>query len=199
MFDVGLALAHNGPHDQGWEQVGLLAAAAALSAIIGFEREWRSKSAGLRTHAIVGVASALFVEVSKFGFGDVIGDGVQLDPSRVAAQIVTGVGFLGAGLIFVRRDAVRGLTTAAAIWLSAAVGAACGAGLLVLAATVTGLHLAMVFGFSALEHALARHRGTPTGPRPGGPAVGGDRDVTRIVQQEAGAARASDDEPDDED
>lgn len=83
---------------------------------IGLERELRQKSAGLRTHALVGLGAAIAMMVSKYGFADVTGQpGVGLDPSRVAAQIVTGVGFIGAGIIFVRRGSVRGLTTAAAV------------------------------------------------------------------------------------
>src|ERR1044072_7509958 len=96
---------------QGWHQIGDLALAFGLSAAIGLEREWRQKSAGLRTHALVGVGSALFVLVSKYGFGDVLEPGHSvLDPSRVAAQVVSGIGFIGGGLIFVRSDIVRGLT-----------------------------------------------------------------------------------------
>jgi putative Mg2+ transporter-C (MgtC) family protein len=79
-----------------------------LSMLIGVEREIRQKSAGLRTHTLVGVGAALFMLISKYGFNDVLRPGlVELDPSRMAAQIVSGVGFLGAGLIFVRRDSVR--------------------------------------------------------------------------------------------
>src|SRR3984957_5040653 len=124
---------------QGWRQAGELALALVLSASIGLEREIRQKSAGLRTHTLVGVGAALFMLISKYGFTDVVIPGqVILDPSRVAAQIVTGIGFLGAGLIFVRQDAVRGLTTAAAIWVTAAIGAASGAGLPILAAVTAG-------------------------------------------------------------
>jgi putative Mg2+ transporter-C (MgtC) family protein len=119
---------------QGWRQAGELALALVLAASIGLEREIRQKNAGLRTHTLVGVGAALFVLISKYGFTDVLEPGlVVLDPSRMAAQIVSGVGFLGAGLIFVRRDSVRGLTTAASIWVTAAIGAASGAGLAVLA------------------------------------------------------------------
>ena len=115
---------------EGWRQATELGLALALSALIGLEREIRQKNAGLRTHTLVGVGAALFMLISKYGFTDVLVRGeVILDPSRVAAQIVSGVGFLGAGLIFVRRDAVRGLTTAASIWIAAAIGAAAGAGL----------------------------------------------------------------------
>src|ERR1700722_9395317 len=114
---------------QGWLQIGELAMAFVLSALIGVEREIRQKSAGLRTYTLVGFASALIMLVSKYGFGDILSERVVLDPSRIAAQIVTGIGFIGGGLIFVRRDNVRGLTTAAIVWLTAAVGMACGAGL----------------------------------------------------------------------
>lgn len=127
-----------------------LAAAFFLSAAVGFEREIRQKSAGLRTYTIVGISSALFMLVSKYGFGDVLAKGtVVVDPSRVAAQIVSGIGFLGAGLIFVDGDRVRGITTAATIWLVAAIGAACGAGLLMLGSVVTGAYfiVAIVFPF----------------------------------------------------
>ena len=97
--------------------------ALLLSGAIGLEREIRQKNAGIGTHILVGVGAALFMLVSKYGFTDVLEKGlIVLDPSRMAAQIVSGIGFLGAGLIFVRRDAVRGLTTAAAIWVTAAVG-----------------------------------------------------------------------------
>lgn len=131
---------------QGWSQVADLGLAFVLSAAIGLERERRQHDAGLRTQAIVGVAAALFTLVSKYGFGDVLGAHVTLDPSRIAAQIVSGIGFIGGGLIFVRGDAVRGLTTAAAVWLTAAVGMAAGAGLPVLAVLVTGGHFLIVYG-----------------------------------------------------
>ncbi|WP_037857798.1 MgtC/SapB family protein [Streptomyces sp. NRRL S-340] len=134
-----------------------LAAAFGLCALIGLEREYRQKSAGLRTHVLVGLGSALFMLVSKYGFADMLGlDGVALDPSRVAAQIVSGIGFIGGGLIFVRRDAVRGLTTAASVWLAASIGAAAGAGLLVLACAVTVAYLVVAFAFPPLARRLPR-------------------------------------------
>lgn len=119
----------------------LLGCAFVLSAVIGFERERRFKSAGLRTHTLVGLGAALFTLVSAYGFAPLLGDEVILDPSRIAAQIVSGIGFLGAGVIFVRQNAVAGLTTAASIWVTAAIGMACGAGMPVIAAVTTGLHL----------------------------------------------------------
>src|ERR1700729_1605994 len=126
---------------EGWLQAGGAGLALVLSALIGLEREVRQKHAGLRTHTLVGVGAALFMLISKYGFTDVLQPRlVVLDPSRVAAQIVTGIGFLGAGLIFVRRDSVRGLTTAASVWVTAAVGAASGAGVPILAALSTGIY-----------------------------------------------------------
>jgi putative Mg2+ transporter-C (MgtC) family protein len=145
------------------KQIGELGLAFALSSLIGLEREWRQKSAGLRTHTLVGVGSALFLIVSKYGFSDVLGEGVVLDPSRVAAQIVSGIGFIGGGLIFVRGDAVRGLTTAAIVWVTAAVGMACGAGLAVLALVVTAGHFVVVLGYPHLAAALPASRYTVHG------------------------------------
>ncbi|MQA02040.1 MAG: MgtC/SapB family protein [Streptosporangiales bacterium] len=139
---------------QGWWQLLNLLVAAVLCLTIGLERELRYRDAGLRTQTLVGLGSALFTLLSKYGFGDVLGDDIMLDPSRVAAQIVSGVGFIGAGLIFVRRNAVRGLTTAAVVWLSAAVGAAAGAGLPLLAAAVTAGHFLVVYGVSPVARKL---------------------------------------------
>jgi putative Mg2+ transporter-C (MgtC) family protein len=150
---------------QGWTQIWELGLAFGLSTLIGLEREWRQKSAGLRTHTLVGVGAALFVLVSKYGFGDVLGDGVVLDPSRVAAQVVSGIGFIGGGLIFVRGDAVRGLTTAAIVWVTAAIGMACGAGLWLLAVLVAAGHLVVVFVYPALAAALPTSRSVGFGVR----------------------------------
>jgi putative Mg2+ transporter-C (MgtC) family protein len=142
------------PSGRAGQQVALLALTFVLSALIGLEREARHKSAGLRTHTLVGIGAALFTLVSKYGFEDVLGAHVSLDPSRVAAQIVSGIGFIGGGLIFVRRDAVRGLTTAAVVWLTAAVGMAAGAGLPLLAVIVTGMHFATVYGLTPIARRL---------------------------------------------
>jgi putative Mg2+ transporter-C (MgtC) family protein len=139
---------------QGGEQVFDLALAFLLSALIGLERELRQKPAGLRTLTIVGFASALFVLISKYGFSDV--PGASVDPSRVAAQVVSGLGFIGGGLVFVRRDAVRGLTTAAVVWLTAAVGMAAGAGLWLLSLLVTAGHFVIVYGFTPLAARLSQ-------------------------------------------
>src|ERR1700691_5785660 len=133
---------------QGVKQFVELGTAFLLSAAIGLEREMRQKSAGLRTYTVVGTASALFLLISKYGFTDVLSGGtVVLDPSRVAAQIVTGIGFIGAGLIFVREDRVKGLTTAATVWLVTAIGMACAAGPLLLALAVTLAYFVVAFVF----------------------------------------------------
>ncbi|MFL6123641.1 MgtC/SapB family protein [Actinophytocola sp.] len=143
---------------QGWTQVFDLGLALVLSAAIGLEREVRQKSAGLRTHTLVGLGAALIMLVSKYGFFDVLSEHVTLDPSRIAAQIVSGIGFIGGGLIFVRRDAVRGLTTAAVVWLTTAVGMAAGAGLWLLAIVVAVTHFVVVFAFTPLVAKLPRSK-----------------------------------------
>ncbi|MFI6417129.1 MgtC/SapB family protein [Streptomyces sp. NPDC050842] len=122
-------------------QLATLALAFVLCTIIGYERQRRQKSAGLRTHALVGMGSALFTIVSAYGFDQALNADGRLDPSRIAAQIVSGIGFLGGGVIFVKRGSVSGLTTAASIWISAAVGMACGAGMPTVAIFATLLDL----------------------------------------------------------
>jgi putative Mg2+ transporter-C (MgtC) family protein len=113
-------------HTIGWAEVLLrLFVAAALGGAIGLERELRERQAGLRTHLVVSVGSALFTLVSAYGFADF---GSRVDPTRIAAQIVSGIGFLGAGAIIRQGLSVRGLTTAASLWLVAAIGMAAGAG-----------------------------------------------------------------------
>ncbi len=103
-----------------------IGAAAGLGGIVGLERELDEQAAGLRTHMLVAVGSALFTLVGAYGFSDF--PAVRVDPTRVAAQVVTGIGFLGAGLIFRQGFTIRGLTTAASLWLVAAIGMAAGAG-----------------------------------------------------------------------
>ncbi|MEC3981471.1 MgtC/SapB family protein [Amycolatopsis sp. H20-H5] len=148
--------------DDQWELVLPVLLALLLSSAIGIEREAGAKSAGLRTHALVGIGAAVFTLVSKYGFSDLLGlDHVALDPSRIAAQIVSGIGFVGGGLIFVRRNAVRGLTTAVTIWLTAAVGMACGAGLPVLAVATTLGHFVVTRGLPPLARLVARNRREP--------------------------------------
>ncbi|MED0902381.1 MgtC/SapB family protein [Bacillus nitratireducens] len=106
--------------------------AGLLGAIIGIEREIRSKEAGLKTHFLVAVGSALIMGVSKYAFSDIVfEEHMDLDPSRIAAQVVSGVGFLGAGTIIIQKQAVKGLTTAAGLWATAGIGLAIGAGMYV--------------------------------------------------------------------
>jgi putative Mg2+ transporter-C (MgtC) family protein len=113
------------------EVLGRLAVAAALGAAIGIEREIRDREAGIRTHLLVALGSALFTIISAYGFHEFLASGdpvVRADPTRIAAQIVTGIGFLGAGAIIREGLSVRGLTTAGSLWVSAAIGMAAGAG-----------------------------------------------------------------------
>jgi putative Mg2+ transporter-C (MgtC) family protein len=133
-----------------------LALALGLSSVIGIEREIRQKSAGLRTYALVGVGAALFMLVSEYGFADVLGNHVTLDPSRVAAQVVSGIGFIGGGVIFVRRDLVRGLTTAAGVWATAAIGMAAGGDLPVLACATTLIYLLVSAAYPEVKKLLPR-------------------------------------------
>ena len=133
------------------EMVLRLVIAAVLGGLIGAEREYRGKVAGTRTHLLVALGAALMVLVSRYGFGG------QGDPGRVAAQIVSGIGFIGAGAIMVDRHSVHGLTTAAGIWVAAGIGMATAAGLYVLAFATTALSLAglEVFGILLFRD---RHR-----------------------------------------
>ncbi|MBQ3340642.1 MAG: MgtC/SapB family protein [Kiritimatiellae bacterium] len=117
------------------EMVLRLVLAGVLGGLIGAEREWRGKVAGTRTHLLVALGAALMLLVSRHGFGG------QGDPSRVAAQIVSGIGFIGAGAIMVDRHSVHGLTTAAGIWVAAGIGMASAAGLYLLAVVTTVLSL----------------------------------------------------------
>ena len=106
--------------------------AAVCGSLIGLERERRAKTAGIRTHVLVAISSALMMIVSKYGFFDVVGiDGISLDASRIAAGVVTAIGFLGAGVIFVRKENTIGVTTAAGLWATVGMGITIGAGLYV--------------------------------------------------------------------
>ncbi len=135
----------------------LLACAFVLSGVIGLERELRQKSAGARTHILVGLGSALFTLVSAYGFAHLLGDEVILDPSRIAAQIVSGIGFIGAGVIFVRQNIVSGLTTAGSIWVTAAVGMACGAGMPLIAALTVVFYLLAVTLVTWVARKIPKH------------------------------------------
>jgi putative Mg2+ transporter-C (MgtC) family protein len=131
-----------------------LLAAAILGSIIGFERERLLWAAGIRTHMVVCVGACLIMIVSAFGFRDSLSSqNVVLDPSRVAAQVVSGIGFLGAGAILARGEIVRGLTTAASIWTVAAIGLAVGGGLYFAAGVSTAVIIVILAGVKPLEEA----------------------------------------------
>lgn len=135
-----------------------LGAAALLGSLIGLERQRLDKSAGLRTHMLVSVGSALVMIVSAYGFEGVIQPGrVELDPSRVAAQVVSGVGFLGAGTIVVRRQSVHGLTTAASVWAVASIGLAAGGALYLAATAGTAIILVILALIKPIEDRMVGH------------------------------------------
>ncbi len=115
--------------------------ACICGGIIGVERNRRQKDAGTRTHLVVALGAALFMIVSKYGFFDIIGTGMNADATRIASTIVTGVSFLGAGVIFTRGTSIKGLTTSAGIWATAAVGCAIGAGMYIVGIAVTAILL----------------------------------------------------------
>lgn len=116
--------------------------AAMLGGMIGLEREFRAKEAGFRTHFLVALGSCLFMVISQFGFSDSSHlPNISLDPSRIASQVVTGIGFIGAGTIIFQKHVVKGLTTAAGLWVTSAIGLTCGSGMYVVAAAATILVL----------------------------------------------------------
>lgn len=135
-----------------------IALAAIYGAIIGLERERKNWTAGMRTHMMVSVGSCLLMIVSAFGFSDVLGTAhVELDPSRVAAQVVSGIGFIGAGtILFLRQGAIRGLTTAAGLWTVAAIGLATGGGLYFAAGLTTFLAIFILWAMQPLEKFLTK-------------------------------------------
>jgi putative Mg2+ transporter-C (MgtC) family protein len=143
-----------------WEEALLrLALAAALGGLIGLERELREREAGLRTHLLVSLGSALFTIAGAYGFHDFLvsgGNVVRTDPTRVAAQIVTGIGFLGAGAIIRQGLSVRGLTTAATLWVVAAVGLAAGAGYYSAAIITTALVLLALYPLRIIAYKIVR-------------------------------------------
>ncbi len=116
--------------------------ATLLGSVIGFEREYHAKEAGVRTHLLVALGSCLFMIISVYGFDFMLDrDHVSFDPSRIASQVVTGIGFIGAGTIILQKQMVRGLTTAAGLWVTAAIGLACGNGMYVIAVVTTAIVL----------------------------------------------------------
>ncbi len=129
--------------------------ALLLGAAVGFERERGERAAGIRTNALVCLGSALIMLISIYGFSGLpASPNMGLDPSRIAAQVVSGIGFLGAGVILLREEVVKGLTTAAALWFVAGVGLACGAGLNVLALSATAMALVVLVVLRPLERFL---------------------------------------------
>lgn len=139
------------------QQVLAIVFAFVLSAPIGVEREIRHKAAGLRTQVLVSLGSCLFTLISVGG-APLLSNGVGWDASRIAAQVVSGIGFIGAGVIWFNHDAVRGLTTAAAVWMSAAIGMACGVGMVAVAFLVVVAYYLLVFVCSPLFYAIMRRR-----------------------------------------
>lgn len=143
-----------------WPEVlGRVALAAALGGVLGLERELREREAGLRTHLLVSVGSALFTIVSAYGFREFLTSGasvVRADPTRIAAQIVTGIGFLGAGAIIRQGLAIRGLTTAATLWVVAAIGLASGAGYYSAAVISTAVALVALWPLRAATYRVVR-------------------------------------------
>ena len=138
-----------------YELVLRLFVAAMLGGVIGLEREYRAKEAGFRTHFLVALGSGLFMILSQFGFDNVLSnyEQVSLDPSRIASQVVTGIGFIGAGTIIFQKHVVRGLTTAAGLWVTSAIGMTAGAGMYVLSIATTVLVLLCLEGlFFILQH-----------------------------------------------
>jgi putative Mg2+ transporter-C (MgtC) family protein len=160
------------------QEIARLLVAALLGALIGLERERLDRGAGLRTHTLVATASALVMLVSSYGFYDVVlaDRTIVLDPSRIAAQVVSGIGFLGAGTIILRRNAVRGLTTAASVWAVAGIGLASGAGMFAAAITCTVILLVVLVGLKPVERRMFEHK------RP--------RQVTILVRRQPGQITA---------
>src|ERR1041385_1222725 len=142
------------------ELVLRLLLAAALAGALGGERELTEQPAGFRTHILVGLGAALFAIISAYGFQSIVGQGpkgaVQADVTRIASQIVVGIGFLGGGAILKYGASIRGLTTAASLWVTAAVGTAVGVGALLLGTTATGITLVALVGLRPLRGLLRR-------------------------------------------
>lgn len=133
-----------------WDFALRLFVAGAMGVLIGLEREYRAKEAGYRTHFLVALGSALMMIVSQYGFMEVLKtDLIGLDPSRIAAQVVSGIGFIGAGTIILQKQIVRGLTTAAGIWATSGIGLAVGAGMYAVGISAT---LLVLLGLETLSY-----------------------------------------------
>ncbi|WP_033150334.1 MgtC/SapB family protein [Prevotella sp. RM4] len=147
--------------DMTWEFILRIFVAALLGGAIGLEREYRAKEAGLRTHFLVALGSAVFMIVSAYGFDGVMNTPEhRWDVSRVAAQVVSGIGFIGAGTIIFHKseNVVRGLTTAAGLWVTAAIGLACGGGMYVLSIASTILVLVGLEAFNFVLRKIDKHK-----------------------------------------
>lgn len=140
-----------------WTYLGPLGLALLLGLAVGAEREWQGKPAGMRTHGLIAVGTCLFVLAGRYGFPEIVTGTPGVDPARIAAQVVTGIGFLGAGVIFFHRNIVHGMTTAASIWSTTAVAVACGAGLYWAGVAVAVAQLAVVAGLAPVEEVIAHH------------------------------------------
>ncbi len=134
--------------------------AAMLGGAIGFEREYRSKEAGFRTHFLVGLGSALFMVLSMHGFDNYTatpGVIIQRDPARMAAQVVSGIGFIGAGTIIFQKNVVKGLTTAAGLWVTSAIGMTASVGMYSVAIAATIMVLVCLEGMNFIHHHVFKH------------------------------------------
>jgi putative Mg2+ transporter-C (MgtC) family protein len=140
-----------------WTYLGPLALALLLGLAVGAEREWQGKPAGMRTHGLIAIGTCLFVLAGRYGFPESVPGTPGTDPARIAAQVVTGIGFLGAGVIFFNRNLVHGMTTAASIWSTTAMALACGAGLYWAGVAVAVAQLGVVAGLAPVEDLIARH------------------------------------------
>lgn len=144
------------------------------------EREYREKAVGFRTHFLVSLGSALFMIISAYGFEGVLSDDFQspirLDVSRIAAQVVTGIGFIGAGTIIFQKNTVRGLTTAAGVWVTAAIGMACGGGMYLLATVSTIMVLVGLEAFNYFLHRFDARRNLKQNENTDAPALQGESD-----------------------
>jgi putative Mg2+ transporter-C (MgtC) family protein len=189
-----------------WDELLLrLSLAAVLGGMIGFERELREREAGLRTHLLVALGSALFTIVGAYGFHEFLDSGqsvVRADPTRIAAQIVTGIGFLGAGAIIRQGLSVRGLTTAATLWVVAAVGLAAGAGYYSAAVITTAVVLIALWPLRVMAYRILRRfrvddgrmvvelpSGTPPGELIDEIELAGARIAAIVVSQEGDRRR----------
>lgn len=142
-----------------WGEIVLrLSLASLFGALIGLERERKDWAAGLRTHMMVCVGSCLIMMVSAFGFSDILGtEHVSLDPARIAAQVISGIGFIGAGtILFLKQGAIRGLTTASGLWTVAAIGLATGGGMYFAAGVTTVIALIILWALQPLEKSYSR-------------------------------------------